>query len=138
MRRCCERFRTEGIDVVCHHRDAREGFKSGALAAGLETATGELVAIFDADFVPATDFLQRTVHHFTDEKVGVVQAEWRHLNRDESTLTQCQAMFLDAHIGAMRRLPTWVVSMTWLLKLSRISLCFNSCQLGSFHRLSNS
>ena len=97
VRECCERFRTEGIDVVCHHRDAREGFKSGALAAGLETATGELVAIFDADFVPAPDFLQRTVHHFTDEKVGVVQAEWRHLNRDESTLTQCQAMFLDGH-----------------------------------------
>ena len=98
VRECCERFRTEGIDVACHHRDAREGFKSGALAAGLETATGELVAIFDADFVPAPDFLQRTVHHFTDEKVGVVQAEWRHLNRDESTLTQCQAMFLDGHL----------------------------------------
>ena len=96
-RHCCEQFQTEGIDVVCHHRDAREGFKSGALAAGLETATGELVAIFDADFVPGPDFLQRTVHHFTDEKIGVVQAEWRHLNRNESTLTQCQAMFLDGH-----------------------------------------
>ena len=98
VRECCERFQTEGIDIACHHRDAREGFKSGALAAGLETATGELVAIFDADFVPAPDFLQRTVHHFTDEKVGVVQAEWRHLNRNESTLTQCQAMFLDSHL----------------------------------------
>ncbi len=97
VHKCCERFRTEGIDVVYHHRDAREGFKSGALAAGLETATGELVAIFDADFVPTPDFLQRTVHHFTDETVGVVQAEWRHLNRNESTLTQCQAMFLDGH-----------------------------------------
>ncbi len=96
-RACCERFQAKGVDVVCHHRYARDGFKSGALAAGLETATGELVAIFDADFVPAPDFLQRTVHHFTDEKVGVVQAEWRHLNRDESTLTQCQAMFLDGH-----------------------------------------
>jgi cellulose synthase/poly-beta-1,6-N-acetylglucosamine synthase-like glycosyltransferase/Leucine-rich repeat (LRR) protein len=97
VRECCEHFRAEGIDITCHHRDAREGFKSGALAAGLETATGELVAIFDADFVPTPDFLQRTVHHFTDEKIGVVQAEWRHLNRDESTLTRCQAMFLDGH-----------------------------------------
>ena len=95
---CCERFQSKGINVTCHHRDAREGFKSGALAAGLETATGEFVAIFDADFVPAPDFLQRTVHHFTDEKVGVVQAEWRHLNRNESLLTQCQAMFLDGHL----------------------------------------
>ncbi len=98
VRRRCERFRSEGVDVVCLHRDSREGFKSGALAAGLQSATGELVAIFDADFVPAPDFLRRTVHHFTDERVGVVQAEWRHLNRDESLLTQCQAMFLDGHL----------------------------------------
>ena len=79
-------------------RGDRRGFKAGALAAGLARSEAELVAIFDADFVPAPDFLQRTVHHFADEKVGVVQAEWRHLNRDESTLTQCQAMFLDGHL----------------------------------------
>lgn len=96
-RGCCERFRGEGIDIECHHRETRDGFKSGALAAGLRTATGDLVAIFDADFVPGPDFLQRSVHYFTDEQVGVVQAEWRHLNRDHSLLTQCQAMFLDGH-----------------------------------------
>ena len=96
-RRCCERFRGEGLDIEFLHRDTRDGFKSGALAAGLESATGELVAIFDADFVPESDFLLRTVHHFTDKNVGVVQTECRHLNRNESTLTQCQAMFLDGH-----------------------------------------
>ncbi|MEM7233390.1 MAG: glycosyltransferase, partial [Planctomycetota bacterium] len=95
--RCSRRFRSEGINITCHHRETRAGFKSGALAAGLESATGEFIAIFDADFVPDPDFLKRTVHHFTDESVGAVQAEWKHLNRNESLLTQCQAMFLDGH-----------------------------------------
>jgi cellulose synthase/poly-beta-1,6-N-acetylglucosamine synthase-like glycosyltransferase/Leucine-rich repeat (LRR) protein len=96
-RRCCERMAALGHPIEYRHRVARDGFKGGALAAGLETATGEFVAVFDADFVPAPDFLRRTIDYFTDPKVGAVQANWSHLNRHESLLTELQAMFLDGH-----------------------------------------
>jgi cellulose synthase/poly-beta-1,6-N-acetylglucosamine synthase-like glycosyltransferase/Leucine-rich repeat (LRR) protein len=96
-RRCCDRMADLGHRVTYVHRPARHGFKGGALAAGLETASGEFVAVFDADFVPPADFLQQTIHHFTDPGVGMVQAEWAHLNRGESLLTEIQAVFLDGH-----------------------------------------
>ena len=82
-----------------HHltRDDRSGYKAGALAAGQEVAAGDLVAIFDADFVPPRDFLRRTVPHFEDAAVGMVQARWGHLNRDYSLLTRAQAILLDGH-----------------------------------------
>jgi hypothetical protein len=64
---------------------------------GLKIAKGELVAIFDADFVPQPDFLRTVVHHFADPKVGCVQARWGHLNRDHSILTRVQALMLDGH-----------------------------------------
>ena len=92
-----ERLRREGIDISYIHRDHRDGYKAGALQAGLRVARGELVAVFDADFVPARDFLLRSVHHFTDDEVGMVQVRWDHLNRDYSHLTQAQAIFLDGH-----------------------------------------
>lgn len=97
VRACCARMVLAGHPVSLLHRSAREGFKSGALAAGLEAATGELIAFFDADFVPPPDFLLETVHHFTDPEVGMVQAEWSHLNRERSLLTELQAIFLDGH-----------------------------------------
>src|SRR6266478_1497821 len=68
-----ERYRALGIPIEYHHRTNRHGYKAGALQAGLETATGELVAIFDADFIPPPDFLTRTVHFFADPGVGLVQ-----------------------------------------------------------------
>src|SRR5690606_3506985 len=77
----------------------RSGYKAGALEAGLAAADGELVAIFDADFVPAPDFLRRTVPYFTDPGIGMVQACWGHLNRNYSLLTRVQAMFLDGHFA---------------------------------------
>jgi cellulose synthase/poly-beta-1,6-N-acetylglucosamine synthase-like glycosyltransferase len=92
-----ERLRREGIDISYIHRDNRQGYKAGALQDGLKIATGELIAVFDADFVPARDFLRRSVHYFTDEKIGMVQVRWEHLNRDSSHLTQAQAIFLDGH-----------------------------------------
>src|SRR5262249_59677498 len=61
------------------------------------TAKGDFVGIFDAAFVPGSDFLHRTIHHFTNPKVGMVQARWEHLNRDYSFLTRTQAIFLDGH-----------------------------------------
>ena len=92
-----ERMRREGHDIVYIHRVNRGGFKAGALENGLKTAKGEFVAVFDADFVPSPDFLKRTVPFFSDEKVGMVQVRWGHLNREFSILTQAQSIFLDGH-----------------------------------------
>jgi len=96
-RRCCEQMREQGHDVEYLHRTDRVGYKAGALEAGLASATGEFIAVFDADFVPPRNFLKRSIHHFTDAKVGMVQACWEHLNRDASALTASQAVFLDGH-----------------------------------------
>ncbi len=90
-------LRGRGLDITYLRRDNRSGFKAGALQEGLALARGELVAVFDADFVPGRDFLQRSVNYFTDSKVGMVQVRWEHLNRDSSHLTQAQAIFLDGH-----------------------------------------
>jgi len=92
-----ERYRTIGYPIEYHHRTNRHGYKAGALQEGLETATGELVAVFDADFCPPADFLLRTVHFFADPKVGVVQTRWSYLNRDYNFLTEVEAMLLDGH-----------------------------------------
>lgn len=100
-RRVCEetvtRMRERGVDIVLLHREDRTGFKAGALAAGLARATGELVAIFDADFVPPKNFARRLVPFFADPGVGMVQSRWGHLNRDQSALTRVQSMLLDGH-----------------------------------------
>jgi cellulose synthase/poly-beta-1,6-N-acetylglucosamine synthase-like glycosyltransferase len=96
-RTAVERWRERGIDIVYLHRVNRQGFKAGALEHGLATASGEFVAVFDADFLPPADYLLRSIHHFTDPKVAVVQARWGHLNRDHSLLTRAQAIFLDGH-----------------------------------------
>lgn len=87
-----------GLDIGHVRRPDRQGYKAGALAHGLHAASGELVAIFDADFVPAPDFLRRTVPYFlADEQLGVVQTRWGHLNEDFSLLTELQAFGLNAH-----------------------------------------
>ncbi|HUP04352.1 MAG TPA: glycosyltransferase, partial [Bryobacteraceae bacterium] len=92
-----ERYRALGYPIEYHHRTNRHGFKAGALQAGLETATGEFVAVFDADFCPPADFLMRTVHYFADPAVGVVQTRWSYLNRDYNFLTEVESMLLDGH-----------------------------------------
>jgi len=92
-----DRYAALGHPVVYVHRDNREGYKAGALEAGLKTARGEFVAIFDADFVPPPDFLMKCIHHFTDPKVGMVQTRWTHINRNYSLLTQVEAILLDGH-----------------------------------------
>ncbi len=91
------RHAMQGIDIKYIHRDDRTGFKAGALDEGLTVARGSYVAIFDADFIPKPDFLQRTIHYFTDPKVALVQARWGHINEDYSLLTKIQAILLDAH-----------------------------------------
>jgi cellulose synthase/poly-beta-1,6-N-acetylglucosamine synthase-like glycosyltransferase len=86
-----------GVDIVFIHRTDRTGYKAGALEAGLKVAKGEFIAIFDADFIPTTDFLRRTVHFFTDPKIAMVQARWGHINQHYSLLTKIQAILLDGH-----------------------------------------
>ncbi|NJN80236.1 MAG: glycosyltransferase [Anaerolineales bacterium] len=88
-----------GLNIVHIHRNHRSGFKAGALANGLEVAKGEFIAIFDADFLPQADFLQKLLPHFENQKTAFVQARWGHLNRDYSLLTLLQSFSLDAHFA---------------------------------------
>ncbi len=86
-----------GLDIEHIRRENRVGFKAGALKEGLRIAKGDFIAIFDADFLPDSDWLKKTVVYFKDEEIGVVQTRWGHINRDYSTLTKIQAFALDAH-----------------------------------------
>ena len=90
-------YKAAGVPIEYIHRTNRHGYKAGALQNGLTVATGEIVAIFDADFLPPTDFLRRTVDFFADPKVGMVQTRWGYLNRHYNLLTEVQAMLLDGH-----------------------------------------
>lgn len=101
VRRVVAELAQSGVPISVVSRVDRRGYKAGALGHGLAAAPdAELVAIFDADFVPASDFLRRTVPHLVaDPSLGLVQARWGHLNRDTSWLTRAQAVFLDGHFG---------------------------------------
>ena len=93
-----ESFSAQGYDIKHVHRINREGFKAGALLNGLQSARGEFIAIFDADFVPRKEFLQKTIPYFyQDPRIGLVQTRWEHLNSEYSLLTRTQAMALDGH-----------------------------------------
>lgn len=92
-----KKYFDQGLDISYHHRDNREGFKAGALEAGLKKSSGELILIFDADFVPRPDCIHRMVDYFTDKRVGLVQMRWSHINADYSLLTKVQSIMLDGH-----------------------------------------
>ena len=87
-----------GLDIVHIHRTDRTGYKAGALENGLQSAKGEYILILDADFVPTPDVLLKTIQYFTDDRIGMIQTRWGHLNRTYSLLTRVQAMFLDGHL----------------------------------------
>jgi cellulose synthase/poly-beta-1,6-N-acetylglucosamine synthase-like glycosyltransferase len=89
--------KNEGFDIKHIRRSSREGFKAGALKEAMKTAKGEYIAIFDADFIPQKEFLKKTLSFFSDEKVGMVQTRWEHINGDYSILTRAQALALDGH-----------------------------------------
>jgi cellulose synthase/poly-beta-1,6-N-acetylglucosamine synthase-like glycosyltransferase len=92
------KLRLGGLNVEVIHRKEPRGHKAGALAEGLRQARGEFIALFDADFCPPPDFLNRTVPYLiADPGLGMVQARWGHLNADESAITRVQALLLDAH-----------------------------------------
>lgn len=92
-----EKLQKSGLNIQHITRTKRTGFKAGALKEGLEIAKGEFIAIFDADFLPSPNWLKRTIPHFKDERIGVVQTRWGHINRNYSLLTKIQAFALDAH-----------------------------------------
>lgn len=88
-----------GINIQHIHRVDRTGYKAGALDDAMDQVQGEFIAIFDADFVPERDFLLKTIPHFQDEKIGVVQTRWGHINKDYSLLTELQAFGLNGHFA---------------------------------------
>jgi cellulose synthase/poly-beta-1,6-N-acetylglucosamine synthase-like glycosyltransferase len=94
-----EDYKRQGFDIKYIHRENRQGYKAGALKYGLNIASGEFVAIFDADFVPNKDFLVKTIPHFNDSNVGCVQTRWEHLNENYSLMTRALALALDGHFA---------------------------------------
>jgi cellulose synthase/poly-beta-1,6-N-acetylglucosamine synthase-like glycosyltransferase len=96
-RETVERMRAAGYDIVLLHRTDRTGYKAGALETATKVAKGEFILIFDADFMPTLDILQKTIHYFADPQVAMVQTRWDHLNRRASILTQAEAILLDGH-----------------------------------------
>lgn len=90
-------YKLRGFDINYIHRWDRSGYKAGALKAGMKYAKGEFIAIFDADFIPPSDFLKKAIGNFADPKLGLVQCRWGHINEDYSTLTEAQAISLDLH-----------------------------------------
>ena len=110
-RACVERYQALGLPIRYFHRANRAGFKAGALAEGLKSATGEFIAIFDADFIPSADFLRRTIPYFHDPGIAMAQTRWTYLNRDYSLLTEVETILLDGHFviehGARSRSGTF-------------------------------
>jgi cellulose synthase/poly-beta-1,6-N-acetylglucosamine synthase-like glycosyltransferase len=104
---CVEEFRAKGYDISYIHRENREGYKGGALENGLKYAKGEFVAVFDADFVPQSDILKKTIHFFADKSVGMVQTRWTYLNRNYSFITKIQAIMLDGHFVIEHTARNW-------------------------------
>ena len=94
-----EEIAAQGIDIVHIHRLDRTGYKAGALDSAMGQVSGEFIAIFDADFIPDKDFLLKTIPYFQNEKIGVVQTRWGHLNKNYSLLTELQAFGLNGHFA---------------------------------------
>lgn len=96
--RMANEIKATGVDIRVVRRKDRSGFKAGALEYATKRATGEFLAVFDADFIPGPDFLKQTVPHFQeDDKIAFVQTRWGHVNRWENALTVCQSLGIDGH-----------------------------------------
>jgi cellulose synthase/poly-beta-1,6-N-acetylglucosamine synthase-like glycosyltransferase len=100
-------MQAQGFDVVYLHRRNRVGYKAGALRSGMKSAKGELLGIFDADFIPNPDFLKESVPYFMDPKVGMLQTRWGHINSDYSLLTRAQSIGIDGHFGVEQASRAW-------------------------------
>jgi cellulose synthase/poly-beta-1,6-N-acetylglucosamine synthase-like glycosyltransferase len=97
LARLVEDYKARGVNIELIHRFDRKGYKAGALNHGLRTATGELIAIFDADFVPKPDWLKRTVPSFQNPDLGCLQTRWGHTNQQYNSLTRAEALGIDGH-----------------------------------------
>jgi cellulose synthase/poly-beta-1,6-N-acetylglucosamine synthase-like glycosyltransferase len=113
--RVVDELAADGLDIRHVRRPHRSDYKAGALRDGLKLARGEMIAIFDADFVPQPDFLRATVPLFSSERIGLVQARWGHLNRDHSLLTRAQALAIDGHFGVEQSARCWA---GWMLNFN--------------------
>ena len=97
----------QGLDIVYFHREDRTGFKAGALKEGLKIAKGELLGIFDADFIPEPSFLKEIIPYFKDPNIGMLQTRWGHINSDYSLLTRAQSMGIDGHFAVEQASRAW-------------------------------
>ena len=93
----CAEMKDSGVNISHIRRSSRHGFKAGALECGQNMTDAEFIAIFDADFLPPADFLEKTIDFFTNSQIGMVQARWDHINRSYSILTEVQSILLDGH-----------------------------------------
>lgn len=92
-------YKALGFDIEHIRRASRNGYKAGALSDAMDDVKGEFIAIFDADFIPNPDFLKRSLPHFSDPRIGLVQGRWTYLNSKKNMLTRLQSVMLDAHFG---------------------------------------
>jgi cellulose synthase/poly-beta-1,6-N-acetylglucosamine synthase-like glycosyltransferase len=97
LARLVDDYKSRGVNIELIHRYDRKGYKAGALKNGLHLATGELIAIFDADFVPKPDWLKRTVPSFQNPDLGCLQTRWGHTNQQYNSLTRAEALGIDGH-----------------------------------------
>ncbi len=102
-RRKVEEYQAKGYQIAQIRREVRQGFKAGALRDGMPRARGEFIAIFDADFLPRRDFLRQTIPYFENDRVGVVQTRWEHINENYSLITRLQALQLNVHFTVEQR-----------------------------------
>ncbi len=92
-----DNYRNQGFQIEHVRRGTRKGYKAGALKHAMQTTDTELVAIFDADFIPPKWFLKRAIPHFSKPNIGLIQCRWGHVNENYSAITQAQALSLDFH-----------------------------------------
>ncbi len=106
--RVVSRLRDAGVDIQVVRRANREGYKAGALAIGVEQARGEFLAVFDADFIPPSDFLRRAIPMLVEnKKLACIQGRWGHLNQNESWITRAQALGIDGHFAIEQGARAW-------------------------------
>ena len=97
LRDVVDDYKKQGFQIEHVRRDTRKGYKAGALKHAMQSTDTDLVAIFDADFIPPTWFLKRAIPHFSKSNIGLVQCRWGHVNENYSTITQVQALSIDFH-----------------------------------------
>ncbi len=108
INRTVQRLRNQGVDIQAVRREKRTGFKAGALRHGMSLTENPFLAVFDADFVPNRDFLQRAIPLLVrDDRLACLQGRWAHLNPNESWLTNAQSVGIDGHFAIEQGARAW-------------------------------